>query len=506
MASLATQNIAQEARAPIRMSITLPTLDIQNHYKKPSQQTTPPVTPPISRFRPETEEICSLRLSDFGPITDDEEPLVAVIGCGYVGTHLIKAFSSCYDVMGFDVSEIQLAKAEKEFGGPESRAIFTLDPMDLTKATHFLVSVPTLLQADQTVNTSYIESALANIALYARPGSTIVIESSVAVGMTRQLVGPLAKQRGFFAGMSPERVDPGRIEPTMTAIPKIVSGLDDEVPGSLSAIMKLYLLVFDTVIPVANPETAEMTKLYENCQRMINIAYANEMADACAAHGINPFEVCRAAASKPFGYMPFTPGLGVGGHCIPVNPYYLMSNNSFPLLQAATESMWQRPAEIGQRVIDYLLKRPAKVIQKTYRSLPERTESGSRVSANERSAYSKNRLNHTTTARSEHQLQALRRRVLVVGVGFKAGQSTVSNSPGRKLIQKLADSGVVDVAWADALVAQSTIPHIPYLSMDQWNRENLEAFDMIIVAFRQTGMDFDILSELRTVKVEMWCP
>jgi UDP-N-acetyl-D-mannosaminuronate dehydrogenase len=410
----------------------------------------------------------------------------------------------------------QLKKVEKEYQGPTDRVTFTLDPMDLTKATHFLVSVPTLLLSDKTIDTTYIRSALTSIALYARPGSTVVIESSVAVGMTRRLVGPMAKQRSYFAGMSPEvsglpemiirensdpmeqRVDPGRTEPAMKAIPKIVSGLDDEVPGSLDAIMKLYSRIFDTVVPVANPETAEMTKLYENCQRMINIAYTNEMADACAAHGIDPFEVCEAAATKPFGYIPFTPGLGVGGHCIPVNPYYLMANNSFPLLQAATEKMWQRPTEIGQRVIDALLKTSVKDTSQNQPS-SKKSDSETKVSLGDQDG-------HLTLSKSEPMLQAPRHRVLVVGVGFKAGQSTISSSPGQQLIQKLADSGVVDVAWADALVEQSAIPHIPRLSMDHWRREELEEFEMIIVAFRQTGMDFGLLKELSKVKIEMWCP
>ena len=106
------------------------------------------------------------------------------------------------------------------------------------------------------------------------------------------------------------------MQPPVNSIPKIVSGLDDVVPGSLDAIMSIYEPVFDNVVPVSMPEVAEMTKLFENCQRMICIAYANEMADACASHGIDPYEVSRAAATKPFGFVPYQPGPGLGGHCI----------------------------------------------------------------------------------------------------------------------------------------------------------------------------------------------
>lgn len=108
-----------------------------------------------------------------------------------------------------------------------------------------------------------------------------------------------------------QRVDPGRTEPPAAQIPKIISGLDDISPGSLDAISEIYSNVFDQVVPVSKPEVAEMMKLFENCQRMMCIAYVNEMADACVDHDISPYEVCNAAATKPFGYLPFTPGLGM---------------------------------------------------------------------------------------------------------------------------------------------------------------------------------------------------
>lgn len=229
--------------------------------------------------------------------------------------------------------------------------------------------------------------------------------------------------------------------------------------------MRLYSAVFDHVVPVSRPEVAEMTKLYENCQRMICIAYANEMADACIPHGIDPFEVCSAASTKPFGYMPYMPGIGVGGHCIPVNPYYLLSNSAFPLLQAATETMWRRPGEIARRAIQYLTG-----------GYDGKDRPGS----------------------------SPRPRVLVVGVGFKRGQATLSNSPGLDLIRHLSLSGRVDVTFADTLVSQDSVPDVARLDDDEWNRETLESFDMIIVNVHQVGFDFGLLSELQGVRVETW--
>lgn len=317
----------------------------------------------------------------------------------------------------------------------------------------------------------------------------------------------------------------------MKEIPKVLSGLDDVVPGSLNAITRLYSRVFDTIVPVSTPETAEMTKLYENCQRMIAISYANEMADACVGHGIDPYEVCKAAATKPFGYTPFTPGLGVGGHCIPVNPYYLIANSEFPLLKFATETMWQRPEKIGLRALEVLFRdRPQSVDAQpaqarrlsitasaaanaavdfenmflggkpTVQQIERRVSVSS--AANRRLSYIP-MIDYDTAVESGDKS---RPRVLVVGVGFKAGQSHLSNSPGLRLLQTLFDSGRVDVMFADALVEQSAIPHIPRLSMDGWNKETLDGFDMIIVAFKQTGMDFKVLEQVERARVEMWCP
>ncbi|KJZ76506.1 hypothetical protein HIM_04235 [Hirsutella minnesotensis 3608] len=312
-----------------------------------------------------------------------DEPLVAVIGVGYVGEHLVNAFSKQFRVLGYDVSKERVKKLESAFAA-NTQVQFTSSAYELATATHYLVSVPTLLLPDKSIDSSFLRSALTAVAKNARRGSVVVIESSVAVGMTREFLGPLAKDRGFFAGMSPERVDPGRTDPPAHAIPKVISGLDDVVPGSLEAIRALYSRVFERVVLVSSPEVAEMTKLYENCQRMVCIAYANEMADACQKLKIDPFEVCEAASTKPFGFLPFQPSLGVGGHCIPINPYYLIANNDFPLLESATERMRNRPAVIAQRAIRRL----------SGISWP---------------------------------------RVLVVGMGFKPGQSHLANSPGLEL-------------------------------------------------------------------------
>lgn len=424
------------------------------------------------------------------PVTISEPPLVAVIGVGYVGLHLVTVFASEYEVLAFDVSKKRLDSISAELSSYPSITL-TSNPADLAHATHFLVSVPTTLLPDKQIDTSFVRSALTTVGTYARPGATVVVESSVGVGMTRKLLGNLMRSRNLKAGMSPEvrfpspssplctspppltpnatnthcqRVDPGRIEPPVSSIPKIISGLDDITPGSLASIQRLYARVFAHVVPVSSPEVAEMTKLYENCQRMLGIAYANEMADACEARGIDAHEVARAASTKPFGYLPFTPSLGVGGHCIPVNPYYLLADNEFPLLQAATERMWGRPGRVGDRAM--------------------------------RALYASGR------ARADGPWP----RVLVVGVGFKPGQKVVSCSPGVALIKHLLQEWDVDVVFADPLVEEETVPFVPKLDAErEWKREVLETFDLIVVAVRQHGLDWSVLEEVGEQTLVKWC-
>ncbi|KAK4937717.1 hypothetical protein LTR10_021727 [Elasticomyces elasticus] len=382
------------------------------------------------------------------PVTEDEPALVAVIGVGYVGIQLVTAFAKHYRVIAYDISEKRIktiAQTLKDL----PLVTCTTNPTELAGATHFLLAVPTILHPDKRIDTSHLRTAVYTVGLYARPRATIVIESSVAVGMTRRLLADLMIAQGL-------RGD----------IPKILSGLDDISCGSLDSIMRLYSKVFASVVPVSTPEVAEMAKLYENCQRMVCIAYANEMADACIAHGINPYEVCNAAATKPFGYMPYTPGLGVGGHCIPVNPYYLLSNSTFPVLQFATERMWSRPSRLCDEFMETFFK-----------------------------------------SKAEGEFSKRAPRVLVVGVGFKRGQSGVSHSPAISLIQRLLDRWEAHVTFVDPLVKEEDLPYVPRLDENtEWNKESLGLFNIIVVALKQVSLDLGVLEELQGgVQVMNYC-
>jgi nucleotide sugar dehydrogenase len=262
----------------------------------------------------------------------------------------------------------------------------------------------------------------------------------------------------------------------MRAIPKIISAL---TPESLDVIAKLYGPAFDNLVRVSSPEVAEMTKLYENCQRMVCFAYANEMADACGRVGIDPYEVARAAGTKPFGFAPYAPGLGVGGHCIPINPFYLLSNCEFPLLEKATAMMWERPRRIAERALARLAARRA--LSDGGVTLCDGADLAPLESGNGKP------------------------RVLVVGLGFKRGQSNLSNSPGVELVKALSVSRQVEIAWADALVPQEAFSQVARLPDSQWTVEHVSTFDLVVVSFRQVDMDMSVLEEADT-EVEMWCP
>lgn len=206
--------------------------------------------------------------------------------------------------------------------------------------------------------------------------------------------------------------------------------------------------------------------LIADCYRMINIAFVNEIADACEMKGIDPLEVVRAASSKPFGFQPFMPGLGVGGHCIPINPYYLFSsyNNDpsvLPLLRQASTTMWARPANLAKQLVQDLAP-----------SVPV------------------NEL-----------------RVLVVGAAFKPGEKIVSCSPTVLFMKALQNElGVKTVNFADPLVPQASVQDIPKFNDQMWEADVLDReFDVVCVGLRQKGIDFRVLEQCKKTKVIYYC-
>jgi nucleotide sugar dehydrogenase len=368
---------------------------------------------------------------------------VGVVGVGFVGLHLVEVFSEKFNVVGYDVSEKRVEYLKGlHFIKDAPNVTLVTSPESLATCDMICISVPTLVNADETINDTYVKAAVETVERLAKDGAVIVMESSVHVGMTRKLMAPLHEVKGLYIGFSPERVDPGCVDPPCKDIPKIISGIDDV---SLMKVEEFYGQVFTTTVKVSSMETAEMCKLYENCFRMINIAYANEAADACGEHGIDVKEMIAACSTKPFGFMPFSSGLGVGGYCIPVNPFYLAVNCDFPLLQMATKTTLARPVQKAQELVD------------KYENVHN---------------------------------------VMVVGVAFKPGESITVNSPGATFATVLKDAHGKNVCVLDPL-ADATDPTFQYVSMDETvEKIKKKEIDIVCVAMKQWDVDLEMLERV----------
>jgi UDP-N-acetyl-D-glucosamine dehydrogenase len=269
-----------------------------------------------------------------------EGPTVGVIGLGYVGLPLAVAFAeSGAAVIGVDVDARRVAGVKAGHSVIEDVPSRTLAPLvatgrlratgdvrALAAADAIVICVPTPLGKSKEPDISHIVSAADALAGVLRPGQLVVLESTTYPGTTREVLLPRFQARGLVAGhdlflaFSPERIDPGNRAYPLRDIPKVVGGL---TPACRDLVTALYARITTQVVPVSGPETAEMVKLFENTFRSVNIALVNELAIMCRRLGLSVWEVIDAAATKPFGFMPFYPGPGLGGHCLPSDPHYL---------------------------------------------------------------------------------------------------------------------------------------------------------------------------------------
>jgi UDP-N-acetyl-D-glucosamine dehydrogenase len=265
---------------------------------------------------------------------------VVVVGMGYVGLPLaMRAVAVGHEVVGYDIDEkrVSLLAAGESYvedvpSTELARALASgafrpsCDPLACENFDVAIIATPTPLR-DGLPDLSYLESAASTLATYLRPGATVICESTSYPGTTQERVMPLLEYGSgltagvdFHLGYSPERIDPGNTTWTLTTTPKIVSGIDE---SSLKAVRAFYDTVVEETVVVSSPREAELAKLIENTFRHVNIALVNELAVFAHDLGIDVWEAIRAAATKPFGFMPFVPGPGVGGHCLPIDPSYL---------------------------------------------------------------------------------------------------------------------------------------------------------------------------------------
>lgn len=322
----------------------------------------------------------SLNLSPF----ENRTARAAVIGLGYVGLPLaIESALSGFHVTGLDISQdkvARLSRGENYIRDIDNETVKKLvksgtfeasnDFSKLAQCDVVSICVPTPLSKGKNPDMSFIVSAVSEVKKYLKKGQVIVLESTTYPGTTEEVVLPILQESGlkvgqdFYLAFSPERIDPGNLKYGLKNTPKVIGGLTQECTEIACQYYKTFI---DRVIPVSSPRAAEMVKLLENTFRAINIGLANETAIMCNRLGIDTWEVIEAAATKPFGFMPFYPGPGLGGHCIPVDPHYLVwklkSLNYNPrFIQLADEINSSMPHLVAEKVAAILndLRKPVK--------------------------------------------------------------------------------------------------------------------------------------------------
>lgn len=356
--------------------------------------------------------------------------VTGIVGLGYVGLPLAMEFGRAgFPVVGFDVAADKVAELNQgrshiqdvpaEVIAPlvaQGRFRATTDFSQLAEMDAINICVPTPLRKTKDPDMSFIVNSTEQIAKSLRPGTLVILESTTYPGTTEELVLPLLERSGlqvgqdFFVCFSPERVDPGNAQFQTRNIPKVVGGV---TPACTELGALFYEQSLDTVVPVSSTSVAEMVKLLENTFRMINIGLANEMAMMCDRMGINVWEVIAAAATKPFGFMPFYPGPGLGGHCIPVDPFYLA---------------WKtRQQGIEARFIDL-------------------------------AGYVNGQMPHFVVDKVQHALNEHRKavrgsRVHVLGVAYKRNIEDVRESPALDILHLLEQRGAV-LTYSDPWVPQ----------------------------------------------------
>ncbi len=401
----------------------------------------------------------------------DHTATVAVIGLGYVGLPLAVAFAEKgFPVVGVDVdgrkvdalnrgeSYVQDVPSER-LRHVLARLRATTDYAALSDCDVAIICVPTPLNKTRDPDVRYLIAAGESVAQHVHPGMLVVLESTTYPGTTEELLLPLLVERpharalrvgtDFFLAFSPERIDPGNRQYTVENTPKVVGGV---TPACRDVAVALYSQIIERIVPVSSTRAAEMVKLLENTFRAVNIALVNEIAIMCDKLGLDVWEVIEAAATKPYGFMKFTPGPGVGGHCIPLDPHYLSwklktLNYNARFIQLAGEINSEMPRYWVQKVADAL------------------NEAGKPVKGS---------------------------RVLVLGVAYKRDVDDVRESPALDIIELLRQKGA-DVRYHD--------PYVPAISHNDYNlaaetdlSAALAAADCVVVVTDHSTYDWPAIA------------
>jgi nucleotide sugar dehydrogenase len=403
-------------------------------------------------------------------VSDDDHPTavhptrLVVVGQGYVGLPLaMRAVEAGYDVVGYDVDTAKVGAlaegrstvediTDERLGAAlaTGRYVATADPDAAAGFDVSVISVPTPLH-DGAPDLSYIDDAARALAPHLRPGACVILESTTYPGTTEELVGPLLEEGSglkvgtdFSLGYSPERIDPGNQTWTFENTPKVVSGVD---ANSLAAVQGFYDDLVSQTVPVSTPREAELTKLLENTFRHVNIALVNELAMFAHELGIDVWEAIDAASTKPFGYLRFTPGPGVGGHCLPIDPSYLAwqvrrsLGHTFRFVELANDVNEHMPDYVVRRVIEGLNDRG-------------RAVKGSRI--------------------------------LLLGLAYKRNTGDARESPSRPIAEELVRLGA-DVHAADPHVDDRHVP--PGVQRVELSPAELDAATAVVVLVDHDDFD-----------------
>jgi UDP-N-acetyl-D-glucosamine dehydrogenase len=388
---------------------------------------------------------------------------VAVIGLGYVGLPLAVSFAEAgYVALGFDVHSGVVANLNKSVShiadvpseriaqvAQAKRFSATTNPKDLAAADVIFICVPTPFDKTQTPDLSYIQSATETVTSVLRSEMLIVLQSTTYPGTTTEFVKPILEKNGlqagkdFYLAFSPERVDPGNETWHVRNTPKVVGGFTSECVRRSALLLASLMEDPNLVHSVGSPAVAEMAKLLENTYRAVNIALVNELAQMCHKMDIDVWEVIDAAATKPFGFQPFYPGIGPGGHCIPVDPHYLAWKAREYEFQLRFVEL---AADVNTQMAEYAVGRLQDLLNKEGKSLQ---------SSN----------------------------ILCFGAAFKPGVSDVRNSRAIRIMEMLAERGA-SVAYSDPLVDELTISNtvLRSVSVEQINQTNWDAAMVLVNA------------------------
>jgi UDP-N-acetyl-D-glucosamine dehydrogenase len=405
------------------------------------------------------------KLEDLRAKIDAREARIGVIGLGYVGLPLATELGAAgFSVIGFDVdaSKVRsISEGRSYIGDVESAEVARLvDSGHLEASTDFdklatvdviNICVPTPLRKTRDPDVSYIASAVMEIRKHLHEGQLIILGSTTYPGTTHEFVIPLIEDAGLVIGrdfslaFAPERIDPGNQKFKITNVPKVVGG---ETPLCTELACKIFDTIFETTVAVSSTQAAEMVKLLENTFRAINIGLANEIALMCQKLNLDVWEVIDAAATKPYGFMKFTPGPGLGGHCIPVDPAYLswkMKSLNFParFIELATEVNSGMPDHVVDRIAEML---------------------------------------------NEDRLAVNGAKILILGVAYKPDVDDTRESPALDVVAKLIERGG-DISYYDSYVAECEIGGQMMKSVDLTD-EVLKASDLVVVLTDHSEVDY----------------